>query len=340
LKMKLKVYSFIVFHFLILSGFAQNFEVKVFDRDTKEPLFGVQVYTKTGKFIGYTNENGLVSLSDLEPNKSYHFIFFDYNYKKYETEITLNTKTRFIIEMIPLGETLSEVVLSVKKKQAFGLTALKPVEGTHIYAGKKSEVILLDQDLANKATNNARQVYAKVAGLNIYESGDGGLQLSIGGRGLDPNRTANFNTRQNDYDISADVLGYPESYYTPPTEALEQIQVIRGAASLQYGTQFGGLINFKFKKPSEKSLEFITRNTLGAFGLYTNFTSLSGTSDKLSYSVFYNGKKGDGFRPNSEFNSDNTYGFLQYTFNDKTSISAETTYFSYLAQQAGGLSDA
>jgi hypothetical protein len=64
------------------------------------------------------------------------------------------------------------------------------------------------------------------------------LQLSIGGRGLDP-RTSNFNTRQNGYDISADVLGYPESYYATPTEALEEIQVIHGAASLQYGTQFG-----------------------------------------------------------------------------------------------------
>jgi Fe(3+) dicitrate transport protein len=88
---------------------------------------------------------------------------------------------------------------------------------------------------ANKATNNARQIFAQVVGLTINESSDGGLQLSIGGRGLDPNRTSNFNTRQNVYDISADVLGYPESYSTP-TEALEEIQVIRGAASLQYGT--------------------------------------------------------------------------------------------------------
>jgi Fe(3+) dicitrate transport protein len=77
-------------------------------------------------------------------------------------------------------------------------------------------------------------IFAQVVGLTINESSDG-LQLSIGGRGLDPNRTSNFNTRQNGYDISADVLGYPESYYATPTEALEEIQVIRGAASLQYG---------------------------------------------------------------------------------------------------------
>jgi Fe(3+) dicitrate transport protein len=49
-------------------------------------------------------------------------------------------------------------------------------------------------------------------------------------------------------------LGYPESYYATPTEALEEIQVIRGAASLQYGTQFGGLVNFKIKIRPKKPL--------------------------------------------------------------------------------------
>jgi hypothetical protein len=40
--------------------------------------------------------------------------------------------------------------------------------------------------IANKATNNTRQIFAQVVGLTINESSDGGLQLSIGGRGLDP----------------------------------------------------------------------------------------------------------------------------------------------------------
>jgi Fe(3+) dicitrate transport protein len=42
-----------------------------------------------------------------------------------------------------------------------------------------------------------------------------------------------------------DVLSYPESYYATLTEALAEIQVVRGAASLQYGTQFGSIIKLK-----------------------------------------------------------------------------------------------
>jgi Fe(3+) dicitrate transport protein len=240
----------------------------------------------------------------------------------------------------PKIQVLSEVVLNAKKTKVFELKRLKDVEGTTINAGRKTEVVLVEQSMANLASNNSRQIYSQVSGLNIYENDDAGIQLHIGGRGLDPNRTSNFNTRQNGYDISPDVLGYPESYYTPPAEALKEIQIIRGASSLQYGTQFGGLINFVIKSPNPtKPLELISRNTIGSNNLFTNFTSLSGTKGKFSYYTFFNFKQGDGFRDNSEFNSKNMFLYLDYQLTDKTSISTEFTYLNYLAQQAGGLSD-
>lgn len=235
---------------------------------------------------------------------------------------------------------LNEVVIQKQKEKLFALGHLKDIEETAIYAGKKTEVIMVNNLTANKAVNNARQVFAQVVGLTINENSDGGLQLSIGGRGLNPNRTSNFNTRQNGYDISADVLGYPESYYTTPTEALEEIQVIRGAASLQYGTQFGGLINFKLHSPSAKPVEVITRATAGSYGLLTNFTSLSGTNKKFSYYTYFNYKEGNGFRPNSAFSSRNFFINLNYQFTAKTSVHFDYTLFDYLAKQPGGLTDA
>ena len=182
--------------------------------------------------------------------------------------------------------------------------------------------------------------FNQIPGLNIYQNDDAGLQLHIGGRGLDPNRTSNFNTRQNGYDISADVLGYPESYYTPPAEAIEEIQIIRGAASLQYGTQFGGLVNFKLKDASTyRPITGVIRNTIGTNRLYTNFTQLSGRLGKWRYIGHVNIKKGNGFRPNSEFNSSNVFAKISYDFSENTILSAEVTYLDYLAQQAGGLTD-
>ena len=146
--------------------------------------------------------------------------------------------------------------------------------------------------IANKASNNARQAFAKIPSLNIWESDNAGLQLDIGGRGLSPRRSANFNTRQNGYDISADALGYPESYYVPPQQAVKQIEVVRGAGALQYGSQFGGLVNFKLKQGSkEKAFNLETENTYGAFNfintclLYTSPSPRDRTRSRMPSSA-------------------------------------------------------
>jgi Fe(3+) dicitrate transport protein len=303
------------------------------------PIEDVAVYEQNGGLLATTLANGTFSFTSAQA--SLNLTFFTYDYAILEQQVTVATDLELNLVLQPLSQQLTAIQINVRKERIFQIKRLKDVEGTAIYAGKKTEVILLEKSTANLAANNARQIYNQVAGLNIFQNDDAGLQLNIGGRGLDPNRTANFNTRQNGYDISADVLGYPESYYAPASEGLQEIQIIRGAASLQYGTQFGGLINFVMKdaNPTRK-LELITRNTLGSYGLYTNFTSASGTLGKWNYYTFFNYKKGDGFRPNSQFESKNTYTHIGYDFNDNTSLSAQFTYLNYLAQQAGGLTDA
>ena len=333
-------FKLILILFLSITSHAQyKISGKVTNANTKQPVNQVDVYDKVSGLKATTNTSGYYEF--VTEKKNITLVFFSYEFEVKETTISISEKSIVDIAINPLSVKLTEVEISTRKAKVFELSRLRDVEGTAIYAGKKTEVVLVDQSMANLASNNARQLYSQVAGLNIYQNDDAGLQLNIGGRGLDPNRTANFNTRQNGYDISADVLGYPESYYTPASEALSEIQVIRGAASLQYGTQFGGLINFKMKAPnSYKPLELITRNTLGSNGLYTNFTSFSGTKDKFSYYTYFNYKKGDGFRPNSEFESVNTFAHLGYQLSEKTKLEGEVTYLNYLAQQAGGLTDA
>nr|WP_042292458.1 TonB-dependent receptor [Nonlabens ulvanivorans] len=339
--MKLKDYSILILMILTWSiSYAQSYQVTgtVSDRTTGTAIENVTIYDKNAGQLAITDVNGKYRFETTQ--KELTLIWFSYEYVVLEESLTIDSDLIKDVQLQQLGEELTAIELTVRKEKLFQLERLKDVEGTSIYAGKKTEVVLIENSTANLAANNARQIFNQVAGLNIYQNDDAGLQLNIGGRGLDPNRTANFNTRQNGYDISADVLGYPESYYAPPAEGLQSIQVIRGAASLQYGTQFGGLVNFVMKEPHQsKPLELITRNTIGSNGLYTNFTSLSGTSGKWSYYTFFNYKKGDGFRPNSQFESKNVYTHIGYQFSDQTKVTGEITYLNYLAQQAGGLND-
>ena len=339
--MKLKEFSCIV---LLLFTFPLWGQLSISGTVTDTqgvPITYAEVYLKQLQRLENTDDKGRFKFDNV-PGGKYTVVVFAYEYEVLEKELLFDTAFTFSVQLEKLqAEKLTEVVMTQKRQEVFALKQLKKVEGTAIYAGKKTEVVLLDGITGNLAANNPRQIYSQVVGLNIYDNGDAGLQLNIGGRGLDPNRTANFNTRQNGYDISADVLGYPESYYTPPAEALEEIQVIRGAASLQYGTQFGGLVNFKFKKPAtDKKVEWVSRQTLGSFDLRTSFNSLSGTVGKLSYYTYFNYKEGNGFRPNSNFNSRNYFAHVGYQVSDRTKLTLETTFLNYLAKQPGGLTDA
>ena len=333
--------TFILFFFLLSWGSAfTQIELSglVQDSINGDALLDVEVFIQETSEIVNTDEKGYFKFNLPQGKYTLIFLNFEYNFK--EELIDLRENTELIVNLSKLSINLSVIEIANKRKELFALKTLKDFQGTSIYAGKKNEVVLLDLTNANLSTNNAREIYAQVAGLNIFEGNDGGLQLGIGGRGLDPNRTANFNTRQNGYDISADVLGYPENYYTPPSEALEEIQILRGASSLQYGTQFGGLINFKIRKePLYKEFSLRSNQTYGSFNFFNSFNQIGINKDKLSVNAFYNYKKGDGYRANSNFESNNLFLTVDYRFNSKLKSTFDLTYFNYLAKQAGGLTD-
>jgi len=231
---------------------------------------------------------------------------------------------------------IDEVTIQAQKMKEI---RLKSVEGTVIFEGKKTEIVDLTNIQANTATNNGRQIFSRVAGLNVWENDAAGMQLGIGARGLNPNRSAEFNIRQNGYDITADALGYPDAYFTPPTEAMDRIEIVRGAASLQFGTQFGGLINFKTHQPIAKKFQITSQITGGSFATVSVFNAIEGTYKKFSYYAYYQYKHTKGWRSNSKLNAHSAFANLSYQVNKKLSVSVEFTHQNYVMQQPGGLTD-
>lgn len=330
-----------LFFILILAPFfakAQGTLEIIVSNPEGKVLKGVEVYLEPESEFKKTSRDGVASFSTAPGQKTISLFYA--GYRSAVESINFSSDTSIAFTLLPLRQNLSEVVVENDESRNFGLRTMRSIEGTAIYAGKKNEVLLPDEINANKAVNSARQVYARIPGVNVWESDGAGIQLGIGVRGLSPNRTANINVRQNGYDISADALGYPESYYTPPMEAVERIEFVRGAASLQYGTQFGGMMNFRLKQgPEGKPFEFKTRQTGGSYGLYNSFNSIGGTKGKWNYYAFHQYKRGDGWRENSGFEVQTAYARLAYSLTENWTISGEYTHMSYLAQQPGGLTD-
>jgi Fe(3+) dicitrate transport protein len=323
------------------SIFAQNAIISgtIFDKNGQEiPMASIQVY-ESGKGT-IADSHGKYSLVHIAGKFTIFVSSVGYLPKKQSLNVhkAKNTVLDFTLEID--SKSLEEVKVVGQQQSQNGMRRLADVENMAIYAGKKNEVVVLSGINANLATNNSRQIYAKVPGINIIENDAAGIQLGIATRGLNPNRTTEFNTRQNGYDISADPIGYPESYYTPPTEAIDRIEIVRGAASLQYGTQFGGLLNFQFKRGNpDKKIEFTTRQTGGTYGLFNSFNAIGGQVGKLNYYAFFVHKQGDGWRTNTGFNVNTGYFSMQYQLTEKLKIGAEMTSMKYLMQQPGGLTD-
>lgn len=215
------------------------------------------------------------------------------------------------------------------------------IVGTNIYAGKKSALIVLDNVQGNVVTNNMRQVLAKVPGIHIWESDPSGIQIGIAARGLSPNRSWEFNVRQNGYDIAADPFGYPEAYYNPQLQAVQRIEIVRGQGSLQYGPQFGGLVNYILRNGSElsKPFEFETNQTVGSNGLFNSYNAIGGKKGKVNYYTFFDHRNGNGWRENSQFSTNSGFGTVTYNFTSKFSLTAELMHSHMRTQQPGGLTD-
>ncbi len=215
------------------------------------------------------------------------------------------------------------------------------VVGTNIYAGKKNVLIVLDNVQGNVVTNVMRQVLAKVPGIHIWESDPSGIQIGIAARGLSPNRSWEFNIRQNGYDIAADPFGYPEAYYNPQLQAVQRIEVVRGQGSLQYGPQFGGLVNYILRNGSEinKKFQFETQQTVGSNAMFNSYNAIGGKSGKWNYYSFFDHRNGNGWRANSNYFTNAGYGTATYQVNKKISLTAELMRSHIRSQQPGGLTD-
>ena len=218
---------------------------------------------------------------------------------------------------------------------------LPDVAGTSIYAGKKTNIIYLDPTRVNLSQNMTRTAFAKIPGVTMWDMDGAGLQVNVGSRGTDSHRSIEMNMRQNGYNINSDIFGYPEDHYTPPFQAIQQVQLVRGSAALQFGSQFGGMMNYVMKEgDSTKPIAIESEQTTGSNNFFNSYNAIGGTKGKLNYYAYYDYRHGDGWRNNAAFNYHAYYLNINYRFSTKMSLGVQFSRMDYVQQIAGGLTDA
>ena len=305
--------------------------------NAKAALPHVNIILNKTNFNTTTNDRGEYIISNI-PAGSYRLIISHIGYQSIKRDIIVKKN-----ETAEYSYVLQDSTIEIPSVEVYGITTitgLPEISGTNIYSGKKNEVLLLDSMNADLAQNKARDVFAKVPGITSWELDGSGTQTSVGARGLSPHRSWEFNVNQNGYNVNNDLYGYPEAMYNPPLEAVQEIQIIRGSAALQYGPQFGGMLNYVIRKPdTTKVLGFETQQTFGSFSTFNSFNAINGEKGKFTYYAYFNYRSSDGWRSNSNYNFLNAYVSLHYKLTNKIDIGVEYSRESYVQKFAGALTD-
>ena len=226
-------------------------------------------------------------------------------------------------------------------KQPFGtVNKLSPVHQTYLLAGKNTAVIQLAETPANISEKTVRQVFAKIPGAFAYDMDGSGNQVNLALRGLDPHRSWEMNVRQNGVMLNSDIYGYPASHYSPPMEAIERIELIRGTAALQYGAMFGGMINYITRQPDTTSVfSFENQSSAGSFGLLSAYNAISGTSGKISWNAYYSRRSSAGYRDNSRSDYEAQFASVAWQITPSLRLKGEIGRSAYVYQLPGPLND-
>ncbi len=234
--------------------------------------------------------------------------------------------------------TLEEVSISSQREN---IQRLPETRGTYIWSGKKNEVIDLQSTDANISEKIPRQIFAKVPGVFVYDMDGTGNQTNISTRGLDPHRGWEFNIRANGIMTNSDIYAYPASHFSLPMEALGRIELVRGTGALQYGAQFGGMLNYVIKEPdTTRKFGLETINAAGSYGLLSTFTAIGGKIGKFQYYAYYSQRKSDGYRKNGDSDYDGEGVVLKYRPSKDLVLTATLLRSNYLYHIPGPLTDA
>ena len=237
------------------------------------------------------------------------------------------------------AKTLDSVTITSYLREP-NIGRINDVQGTYIFSGKKNEVLnisIMDADITNK---NARQTFAKVPGIFVYDMDGSGNQINIASRGLDPHRGWDYNIRKDGVITNSDMYGYPASHYSMPLESISRIEIVRGTSSLQYGAQFGGMLNYVTKQAdTTKAFSFESINTVGSYNLVSTYNAIGGKTGRFQYYAYYHKKKRNGYRDYEQTESEAEDVILEYQFHPHLSARVEWARSMYQYRIPGPLND-
>ncbi|MXV49728.1 TonB-dependent receptor [Pedobacter sp. HMF7647] len=274
---------------------------KVVDANSNDPLPGATVSVPDLRTSAITNSNGEFLLTNI-PAKGTYLVEIKYiGYKVFTQVVDLANVSELQFKLQPTSIETKEVV----------------VTGTAVSGSNKrtstSATVLNRAELLQPSTNLVDALAKQVPGVSQISTGLAISKPVI--RGLGYNRIV---TLDNGVKQQGQQWGDEHGIEIDQFKA-ERVEVLRGAASLQYGSDaLGGVINLLEPLPAPEGQvkgEVIT-NYSGNNGLSANSVMLEGNQNGFvwqgrgSYKNAYSFKTPTGYFPNSGYNETDVNGMV------------------------------
>ena len=171
----------------------------------------------------------------------------------------------------------------------------------------------------------------KVSGVNVRDEEGFGLRPNIGIRGLNPTRSTKVLLLEDGIPFTYAPYGDNASYYHPPVDRFESIEVLKGSGQILYGpVTVGGVINYLTPAPPLKPSGFISLigGNRDYFNGHANYGFTLGNTGML---FNYTRKQGEGARENTRS------GLNDFNFKSVTALGAKqalTAKFNYYGEDS------
>ncbi len=213
---------------------------RVVDATNKQPLTGVQVTAPSLKAGTFTDDEGGYSL-EMKPGSadSLTMVISLSSYVKREVRIRIKgaTTLKRDFDMFPEDYSTDDVVITASRgfaQERSGLTA--------------SVEVVKQEAIDRQATFSVQNVITQVPGVDMV-----GDQINIrGSSGYAYGVGSRVNVLLDGLPLLSGDAGFPELSLVP-VDNLNQVEVIKGASSVLYGSgSIGGVINILTSQPGEK----------------------------------------------------------------------------------------
>jgi len=159
-----------------------------------------------------------------------------------------------------------------------------------------SVAVITEQELEDRVPLSTQDALRKVPGVNVVETDGYGFSPRIGIRGLNPDMSKKVLLLEDGAPIALGPYTDPATYYHPPIERMERIEVLKGSSSLRYGpSTIGGAINYVTRQPPVTPGGMVDLRA-GSRDYRSVQAEYGGAVGDAVGSVSFLHKEGDGFR--------------------------------------------